>query len=62
MLDLNQMSVFIKVVQEGSFTAAARILDMPKSRVSRMITDLEDKWCKVPVSRNEPRVRIDLTF
>lgn len=43
MLDLNQMSVFVRVVQEGSFTAAARSLGMPKSRVSRMITDLEDK-------------------
>jgi len=43
MLDLNQMSVFIRVVQEGSFTGAAKSLDMPKSRVSRMITDLEDK-------------------
>ena len=43
MLDLNQMSVFIRVVQEGSFTGAARALGIPKSRVSRMITDLEDK-------------------
>ena len=43
MLDLNQMAVFIRVVQEGSFTAAARSLNIPKSRVSRMITDLEDK-------------------
>lgn len=42
-LDLNQMSVFIQVVQEGSFTGAARRLGIPKSRVSRMITDLEDK-------------------
>ncbi len=43
MLDLNQMAMFIRVVQEGSFTAAARSLNIPKSRVSRMITDLEDK-------------------
>lgn len=43
MLDLNQMSVFIRVVQEGSFTGAAKALGIPKSRVSRMITDLEDK-------------------
>ena len=43
MLDLNQLSVFIQVVQEGSFTGAARALDIPKSRVSRMITDLESK-------------------
>lgn len=43
MLDLNQMSVFIMVVQEGSFTGAARTLSIPKSRVSRMVTDLESK-------------------
>lgn len=43
MLDLNQMSVFVHVVQAGSFTGAARALDIPKSRVSRMITDLERK-------------------
>lgn len=43
MLDLNQMSVFIRVVREGSFTGAARSLSIPKSRVSRMITDLEEK-------------------
>ncbi|MGB3667700.1 MAG: LysR family transcriptional regulator [Bermanella sp.] len=57
MLDLNQMSVFIKVVQEGSFTAAARILDMPKSRVSRMITDLEDKLSVRLLERTTREVR-----
>ena len=41
MLDLNQLAVFIRVVDEGSFTAAGRALDMPKSRVSRMVADLE---------------------
>ena len=57
MLDLNQMSVFIKVVQEGSFTAAARNLNMPKSRVSRMITDLEDKLSVRLLERTTREVR-----
>jgi len=57
MLDLNQMSVFIKVVQEGSFTAAARSLEMPKSRVSRMITDLEDKLSVRLLERTTREVR-----
>ncbi len=57
MLDLNQMSVFIKVVQEGSFTAAARNLDMPKSRVSRMITDLEEKLSIRLLERTTREVR-----
>jgi len=57
MLDLNQMSVFIKVVQEGSFTAAARNLNIPKSRVSRMITDLEDKLSLRLLERTTREIR-----
>lgn len=57
MLDLNQMSVFIKVVQEGSFTGAARSLNIPKSRVSRMITDLEDKLSVRLLERTTREIR-----
>lgn len=41
MLDLNQLAIFIRVVDEGSFTAAGKALDVPKSRISRMVADLE---------------------
>lgn len=41
MIDLNQLTVFIRVVDEGSFTAAGKALGMPKSRISRMVADLE---------------------
>lgn len=41
--DLNEMLIFTRVVQSGSFTAAAQLLDMPKSSVSRKISDLEDR-------------------
>jgi DNA-binding transcriptional LysR family regulator len=41
--DLNEMLVFARVVQSGSFTAAARELQMPKSTVSRKVTDLEER-------------------
>ena len=41
MLDINQLSVFIRVVDEGSFTAAGKALNIPKSRISRMVADLE---------------------
>src|SRR5262249_45061225 len=40
-LDLNQTVVFSRVVQLGSFTAAARQLGMPKSTVSRKVSELE---------------------
>jgi len=40
-MDLNEILVFARVVQRGSFTAAAAQLDMPKSTVSRKVSDLE---------------------
>lgn len=42
-MDLNEIVVFAKVVHVGSFTAAARVLDMPKSTVSRKVSELEER-------------------
>jgi DNA-binding transcriptional LysR family regulator len=41
MVDLNDIVVFVRVVEAGSFTAAARLLGMPKTTVSRRIASLE---------------------
>jgi DNA-binding transcriptional LysR family regulator len=41
MMDLNQLAVFVRVVDAGSFTKASRSLKQPKSRVSRRIAALE---------------------
>ena len=41
MPDLDALAVFAKVVQSGSFTAAARSLEMPKSTVSQRVAELE---------------------
>jgi DNA-binding transcriptional LysR family regulator len=41
MSDLNALTVFAKVVEANSFSAAARRLKMPVSTVSRRIADLE---------------------
>lgn len=41
--DLNQMLVFVRVVQAGSIRGAAELLDMPKSTVSRKILELEQR-------------------
>src|SRR5919198_496279 len=41
MFDLNDILVFARVVEAGSFTAAARLLGMPKTTVSRRIAALE---------------------
>src|SRR4051794_16202615 len=40
-MDLNEMLVFTRVAQTGSFTTAAAELGMPKSTVSRKVTELE---------------------
>lgn len=41
MFDLNDIVVFARVVEAGSFTAAARLLAIPKTTVSRRIAMLE---------------------
>ncbi|WP_240488435.1 LysR family transcriptional regulator [Labilithrix luteola] len=42
-LDLNEILVFARVVQAGSFIAASAQLGMPKSTVSRKVSDLETR-------------------
>lgn len=42
-IDLNQHLVFVRVIQAGSLSEAARRLNMPKSTVSRKISDLEER-------------------
>lgn len=41
MMNLNDLTVFARVVEDGSFTAAAERLDLPKSTLSRTLTRLE---------------------
>jgi DNA-binding transcriptional LysR family regulator len=42
-MDLNEILVFARVVDSGSFSAAARLLEMPKSTVSRKVAELEER-------------------
>jgi len=39
--DLNDTLIFVKVVEHGSFTSAARALRLPKTTVSRKVQELE---------------------
>ena len=41
MPDLNELSIFVRVAELGSFSGAARVLGMPVSSVSRKIAELE---------------------
>jgi DNA-binding transcriptional LysR family regulator len=42
-MDLNEILVFARVVQAGSFIAASRALGIPKSTVSRKVAELEER-------------------
>jgi DNA-binding transcriptional LysR family regulator len=42
-MDLNDIRVFAQVVQRGSFIGASRALEMPRSTVSRRISELEQR-------------------
>jgi DNA-binding transcriptional LysR family regulator len=41
-IDLNKVAAFVRVVEAGSFTKAARSLGVPKSSVSRQVAQLEE--------------------
>jgi DNA-binding transcriptional LysR family regulator len=41
--DLNSLYYFTQVVEHGGFAAAGRALDMPKSKLSRRISQLEER-------------------
>ena len=42
-MDLNEIAIYVKVVESGSFTKAAMELGMPKSTVSLKISELENR-------------------
>jgi DNA-binding transcriptional LysR family regulator len=41
-MDLNRVAAFVRVVQDGNFTTAAKSLGVPKSSVSRSVAQLEE--------------------
>ncbi len=41
-MDLNDAFFFVQVVEKGGFSAASRALNVPKSRLSRRVKQLED--------------------
>src|SRR5579872_5945835 len=42
--DLNDIFYFVKVVDNHGFTQAGRALNMPKSKLSRRVADLEARY------------------
>lgn len=43
-MNIQKYLAFVKVVEFGSFTKAAEVLDYTQSGISRMINDLEKEW------------------
>lgn len=58
MQDLNDLNLFVAVVTHGGFSAAARALQAPKSKLSRRIAGLEDQLGVRLVERSTRRFQV----
>ena len=58
MLDLSDLRVFARIVDQGSLSAAARALRAPKSTVSRSLARLEEHVGQVLVERTGRQARL----
>lgn len=56
--DLNQVRVFVEVARQGGVSAAARVLDMPTSTVSRWVQELEKRLGVRLLQRTTRRVQL----
>lgn len=58
MRDLNDLHLFVAVVANGGFSAAARALNVPKSRISRRVAALEEDLGVRLVERSTRRFKV----
>ena len=57
-MNIQKYMAFVKTVEYGSFTKAARILNYSQSGISRMINDLEKEWGVPILERGRQGVRL----
>lgn len=57
-MDFNQAAVFVRVVQAGSFSAAARVLGLPTSTVSNRVAALEKRLGVTLLQRTTRRLNL----
>ncbi len=57
-IDPNDLLIFVRVIDEGSFTAAADRLALPKSTVSRRLSQLEERLGERLLLRTTRRLKI----
>lgn len=58
MKDLNEIMVFSRVAQVGSFSKAANLLGMPVSTVSRKVSDLEERLGMTLITRTTRKLSL----
>ena len=56
--NLNDVLLFTRVVEQGGFTAAAKVLNLPKSSVSRGVARLEERLGVRLLQRSTRRVQV----
>lgn len=57
-MNIQKYIAFVKTVELGSFTKAAKILNYSQSGISRMINDLEHEWGIILLERNRAGLRL----
>jgi DNA-binding transcriptional LysR family regulator len=57
-MDLDDIAVFVKVVQAGSFSKAARLLDMPNTTVSAKVARLEKRLGVTLIRRTTRKLHV----
>ena len=57
-MDLNEIQVFVKVAQTGSFTQAAKQLQMPNSTVSARVSSLEKRLGVTLIQRTTRKLNL----
>lgn len=57
-MDFNEIAIFIRVVQEGSFSQAAKKLGMPNSTVSAKVSNLERRLGVTLIQRTTRKLNI----
>ena len=57
-MDLDDIAVFVKVAQAGSFSKAARLLDMPNTTVSAKVARLEKRLGVTLIQRTTRKLHI----
>lgn len=57
-MSISKYLAFVKTVEYGSFTKAAKMLNYSQSGISRMINDLEQDWSITLLERGKSGVRL----